>query len=71
MAAILYFAKDIPRLQQNRSARGWDRFLMKEIRGHGWSCGTREHLSHCCQEGQGARDEGFRDQETGGIARRG
>jgi phosphoglycerate dehydrogenase-like enzyme len=33
IAAILYFAKDIPRLIQNRLNHGWDRFLMKEIQG--------------------------------------
>jgi phosphoglycerate dehydrogenase-like enzyme len=33
IAAILYFAKDIPRLTQNRLDHGWDRFLMKEIQG--------------------------------------
>jgi phosphoglycerate dehydrogenase-like enzyme len=31
IAAVLYFAKDIPRLIQNRLDHGWDRFLMKEI----------------------------------------
>jgi len=33
IAAILYFAKDIPRLSRNRLDRRWDRFLMKEIQG--------------------------------------
>jgi phosphoglycerate dehydrogenase-like enzyme len=33
IAAVLYFAKDIPRLNRNRLDHGWDRFLMKEIQG--------------------------------------
>jgi phosphoglycerate dehydrogenase-like enzyme len=33
LAAMFYFAKDFPRLQQNKLSRGWDRFLMTEIRG--------------------------------------
>ncbi len=33
IAAILYFAKDVPRLMRNKLNRQWDRFLMKEIKG--------------------------------------
>ena len=33
IAAIFYFAKDFPRLEQNKLDRGWDRFLMREIQG--------------------------------------
>jgi phosphoglycerate dehydrogenase-like enzyme len=33
IAAIFYFAKGFPRLQQNKLERGWNRFLMTDIQG--------------------------------------
>mmetsp|Transcript_79609 Transcript_79609/g.170714 ORF Transcript_79609/g.170714 Transcript_79609/m.170714 type:complete len:340 (-) Transcript_79609:92-1111(-) len=33
MAAMLYFNKQLPRLQQNRMSRNWDRFIMNELHG--------------------------------------
>ena len=33
IGACLYFAKNIPRLENNRTNKNWDRFDMKELRG--------------------------------------
>ena len=33
MAAILHFAKQIPRLQANKQNRRWERFVMGEVKG--------------------------------------
>lgn len=33
IAAIMHFAKQVPRLQRNKQERKWERFIMGEIKG--------------------------------------